>query len=326
MKTKITFGLIKRYWKPICVIAILLIAIPLYSLNALLNSAMTLVTAPFSYFFSSGDNATELQKEVLEEYKAIGLEYGIHWPDMVAYDTIRTKGDLESITKRSIKQTFEKFSYYEEVCTTVTDEEGNTKENCNQQLLFYSLEEVLTREGYGEKEINYALFISENLLSITNSDETNIPGGTVEIDPSLIANGDFLWPLPKVGRITSPFQQRINPVTGKPQFHKGIDISNGKSGVPVVATAEGTVIFWTDDSSSAAGKWIKIQHANNYQSRYLHLSRLAVSENSTHVKKGQVIGFTGSTGRSTGPHLHFEILKNGDAINPLPLIEMSRPK
>lgn len=331
MKTRIAVSLIRRYWKPICVIALIGAIIQVFFINAILSSAVTIISAPFTYFSNSDEeNVTELRKEATEEYKAIGLKYGIHWPDMAAYDTIRTKGDLETINKKSIKETLEAFSYYVEVCSTVTDNEGNSKQSCHQERRFYSLEEVLTQGDYSQDEIEYARFISDNLLSIANNEQPNIPGGSVEIDPELIAKNQFIWPLPGVGRITSPFDHRINPVTGKAQFHKGIDISNGKIGIPIVATADGTVVTWNDDPSSTAGKWIKLQHANNYQSRYLHMSKLAITEKTdgapTQVKKGQVIGYVGTTGRSTGPHLHFEILKNGEAINPITLIEKSRPK
>ena len=326
MKFKLAAGLIKRFWKPIVGSLIFMILLSLFFIVNIVSGVLNIVSSPLS-FFSGSDNSNQI--DVIQEYKSLGGQYNLYWPDLAAYDTVRVDGNLDEITKKSIKQTLEKFSYYTEVCTETTNDKGKKEESCSEVRNFHSLETVMKQDNYGEDEIEYARFLSENMLS-SNDEQSNIPGGSVVIDPELIENEAFLWPVPNVGTITSGFYRRVNPVTREEEFHKGIDISNGEYGVPIVATADGTIIYWNDDPSSSAGRWIRVQHADGYQSRYLHMNKLAVEEKTdglpTQVKKGQVIGYIGSTGESTGPHLHFEMRKNGELLNPIILVARSRPK
>ncbi|MNW48064.1 Murein DD-endopeptidase MepM [compost metagenome] len=118
-------------------------------------------------------------------------------------------------------------------------------------------------------------------------------------------------------RLTSNFGYRTDPFKGTAAFHAGIDIA-GKVGDPIYAAGAGKVI--TTDKDSSHGKYIVIEHPGGLQSWYLHLSSIGVSEGDT-VTKGENIGKLGSTGRSTGPHLHFEIVKQGKQVNPLPYLE-----
>ncbi|HEY4389738.1 MAG TPA: M23 family metallopeptidase [Paenibacillus sp.] len=118
-------------------------------------------------------------------------------------------------------------------------------------------------------------------------------------------------------RLTSNFGYRTDPFTGRASFHAGIDIG-AKEGDPVYAAAAGEIITVAQDNSH--GKYIVIQHPEGLQSWYLHLSKISVSEGDF-IKKGQTIGKVGNTGRSTGSHLHFEIVKNGKTIDPLPYLQ-----
>lgn len=124
------------------------------------------------------------------------------------------------------------------------------------------------------------------------------------------------WPTLST-RLTSNFGYRTDPFTGKAAFHAGIDIS-GKVGDPVYAAAAGKII--TAESNRSRGKYIIIQHPNGLQSWYMHLSEILVSEGDT-VKKGEAIAKLGNTGRSTGPHLHFEIVKGNKKVNPLSYLQ-----
>ncbi|MBO8155610.1 MAG: peptidoglycan DD-metalloendopeptidase family protein [Bacillaceae bacterium] len=121
------------------------------------------------------------------------------------------------------------------------------------------------------------------------------------------------WPTDAT-RITSTFGKRSDPFTGREAVHTGIDLA-GPWGTPIYAAADGTVIFSGRDGGY--GNSIVINHNSTYQTRYGHMSRLAVNEGDK-VKKGDVIGYMGSTGRSTGSHLHYEIIKNGNMIDPYP--------
>lgn len=119
--------------------------------------------------------------------------------------------------------------------------------------------------------------------------------------------------LPVGGRLTSQFGSRINPVSGLYQHHAGVDLA-AATGSPVATTGNGVVRF-----AGPAGNYgllVVIDHGQGVESRYAHLSRLTVSIGQS-VTRGQAVGLVGSTGRSTGPHLHYEVRANGRALNPL---------
>jgi murein DD-endopeptidase MepM/ murein hydrolase activator NlpD len=128
--------------------------------------------------------------------------------------------------------------------------------------------------------------------------------GTKEIPPKQ-ASGSFI--MPTSGTITSPFGQRGG------EFHKGLDIAV-PTGTNIVAADGGTVVFAGWDSGGY-GNLIKIDHGNGFETYYGHSSKLYVKVGQK-VAKGELIAAVGSTGNSTGPHVHFEIHKNGVAINP----------
>lgn len=122
--------------------------------------------------------------------------------------------------------------------------------------------------------------------------------------------------MPASGRITSKFGNRRDPFTRKIQFHQGIDIANS-SGTSIKAAAKGTVIY--AGYNGGYGRTIIIDHGNGYKTLYAHNRELLVKKGEK-VEKGQVIAKMGSSGRSTGVHLHFEIHKNNKAIDPLTVI------
>ncbi|HHT64116.1 MAG: murein hydrolase activator EnvC family protein [Bacillota bacterium] len=125
-------------------------------------------------------------------------------------------------------------------------------------------------------------------------------------------NGVFSWPTPGYTSITSEYGYRIHPILKTKRMHTGIDIG-APAGTSIKAVADGTVIFagWL----GAYGNATVIDHGGGISSMYAHQSSILVKENQD-VKKGDVIGKVGSTGWSTGPHLHFEVRKDGDPINP----------
>ncbi|WP_138494704.1 M23 family metallopeptidase [Paenibacillus pinistramenti] len=125
-----------------------------------------------------------------------------------------------------------------------------------------------------------------------------------------------LWPTPSRS-LTSSFGYRSDPFTGKSAFHAGIDIG-GHTGDPVYAAAAGVVTSVQRDGSR--GNFIVIQHGNSLETWYMHLSASVVKQGDN-VLKGQIIGKLGNTGRSTGPHLHFQVMKRHEPVNPLPYIQ-----
>ncbi len=125
--------------------------------------------------------------------------------------------------------------------------------------------------------------------------------------------GGLTWLIPcNYTRFSSPFGYRVHPVYGDWRFHYGVDLS-APSGTPIVATRAGVVT--TAVYSSSAGYYVTVDHQDGYSSKYLHMTHYIVGVGD-YVSAGQVIGYVGSTGTSTGPHLHFSILYNGNHVNP----------
>lgn len=130
-------------------------------------------------------------------------------------------------------------------------------------------------------------------------------------------DGSLRWPLKVSGRISSSFGHRSSPTAGASTYHKGIDIAIA-SGTPIVAAGAGTVV--TAAYSSSAGNYVMISHGDRLYTVYMHCSRLAVKQGDT-VESGQTIAYAGSTGISTGSHLHFGVSKDGSYVNPLRFVK-----
>ncbi|MGX7927442.1 M23 family metallopeptidase [Tsuneonella sp. HG094] len=124
-----------------------------------------------------------------------------------------------------------------------------------------------------------------------------------------------------VGSTSSSYGLRTHPVLGGTRAHKGIDLA-APTGTPVYATADGVV--GKAEWFSSYGLYVSIGHGAELETRYAHMSRLAVAAGER-VRKGDVIGYVGSTGRSTGPHLHYEVRVSGEAVNPIPYMAEATP-
>jgi len=120
-----------------------------------------------------------------------------------------------------------------------------------------------------------------------------------------------LWPLE--GRILSPFATRTDPFSGEGAFHSGVDIS-AVSGTPVRVTADGTVIS-ADPVSGGYGRLVVVDHGGSVQTYYAHLSKILVHAGQE-IRKGDMVGLSGASGRVTAPHLHYEVRVGGTPINP----------
>ena len=125
--------------------------------------------------------------------------------------------------------------------------------------------------------------------------------------------GAMQWPCPSTKRLTSRFATRQHPIDGVTKMHNGIDIAGGY-GADIIAADSGTVLF--SGNSSSYGKYIVISHGGGLTTLYAHCSQLLVSAGAS-VARGQTIAKVGSTGKSTGPHLHFEVSLNGSRQDPL---------
>lgn len=131
------------------------------------------------------------------------------------------------------------------------------------------------------------------------------------------ANRDTLLALPSIwpveGFVSSSFGGRASPFGGRSEFHKGLDINN-RTGTPIIAPARGTVSLAASDG--AYGNSVEIDHGSGIVTKYAHMQRFAVKSGQW-VKRGDVIGYIGMTGRTTGPHLHYEVRLHGVPVNPM---------
>ena len=127
---------------------------------------------------------------------------------------------------------------------------------------------------------------------------------------SILASTPSLWPVQ--GWVTSEFGIRQSPFRSGVEFHKGLDIST-RFGKEIIAPADGFVVSTGFDSQD--GKFIKIEHGHGFSTAYLHLSKIVVKQGAR-VKRGDIIGNVGDTGRSTGSHLHYSVLVNNVQVNP----------
>jgi len=175
---------------------------------------------------------------------------------------------------------------------------GGPEEHGLQELDFGSeIDEVILELEDREQQLG----VLENILMSSHMQEEVLPEGR---------------PI-KRGWISSYYGMRTNPFTGKLQFHKGMDFA-AKSGSDVLAVAGG-VVTWSS-KRYGYGNLVEVNHGNGYITRYGHNDKNLVEVGDT-VKKGQLISLMGSTGRSTGPHVHFEVLKNGRQINPQKFVQ-----
>ncbi len=167
-------------------------------------------------------------------------------------------------------------------------------------LLTQSINELSLKLASREKQ----LLILEDLLLYNISASDIQPSGR---------------PITK-GWLSSYYGMRTHPISGKNEMHKGVDFA-GKRGDPVVSVAKGIVVF--AGKKYGYGNVVDIEHGNNYMTRYAHNSKILVSVGEK-VEKNGLIAEIGSSGRSTGPHVHFEVLKKGRQVNPIKFIRASK--
>jgi murein DD-endopeptidase MepM/ murein hydrolase activator NlpD len=164
---------------------------------------------------------------------------------------------------------------------------------------------VATQNATGDREFG-ELFASWKSIDTT--------GGIVAAAPSIAAISVPAGMPLHDATMTSDFGMRTHPVLGGRRNHKGVDLAQ-PTGTPVYATADGIVS--RAEPFSSYGNYIQIEHGGELQTRFGHLSGFAVAAGEQ-VHKGQLIGYVGSTGRSTGPHLHYEVRVAGEAVDPRP--------
>ncbi|MBR1803025.1 MAG: peptidoglycan DD-metalloendopeptidase family protein [Clostridia bacterium] len=179
------------------------------------------------------------------------------------------------------------------------------------------------QEGYIEQLSEQEKSINEKMMQYradVTRVETKIQSVSTEIGNIQIqyTGGTMIWPVAKTGTaISSYYGTREHPIQGVIKFHQGIDIANTGYGAPAVAALDGVVTYagWL----GSYGNCVMIYHGNGLTTLYGH-GQLVLTEYGAEVKQGDVIMQTGSTGNSTGPHLHFEVRVNGSTANPLQFV------
>ena len=205
--------------------------------------------------------------------------------------------------------------------TVTTDENGNsiktttyvTKKVLTVSTLQLSVDEISALYNFNdEQKALLAELMSSEYDDLWN-ELVGASGQIIQGNSSYVGTGMFVWPFAEDQYISSPFGTRVDPISGEIKTHGGTDIA-APLGTPILAAADGVVVTATWHNSY--GYYVKIKHDDTYSTLYAHCSALHVSAGQT-VKQGQVIADCGSTGYSTGPHLHYEVIQNGVRVNAL---------
>jgi len=307
-----------------------------------------LIASPFGIFFS-GDGEQSLPQVV----RALGTEYSdrleavqrnnehdvlsfdgdmsIDWPQVLAVYAVKVVNDPldpEEVTTfdkkktdklRKILNEMNSFTYG--VQSAQTDE--GTERTLTIRIATKSAADMAQAYHFNaeQREQLDELLSPEyaDLWALLLGGYTPGSGEILSSDTAWVGTGMFAWPMqPDVYHISSGYGYRDDPKNpGTTKFHKGVDLA-ANGGTPILAAADGIVEVAnsTDSWGYGWGYYIKIKHQDGYETLYAHCSKIAVREDEE-VFAGQVIGYVGSTGNSTGPHLHFEVRKDGAVTNPM---------
>ena len=282
-------------------------------------------------------NLTAMKASYTYDLLEVKGNTSINWKDvLVVYAVKTTSGDnpLEVVTLDDTKldllrdimkdmNTMTGVVTPKVVAETVvtTDENGNsiktttyvTKKVLTVSILQLSVDEISALYNFNDEQ--------KALLEELMSEEYNdlweellgASGQIIQGNSSFVSTGMFTWPFENDQYISSRFGTRVDPISGEIKTHGGTDIA-APLGTPILAAADGVVVTATWHNSY--GYYVKIKHDDTYSTLYAHCSALHVSVGQT-VKQGQVIADCGSTGYSTGPHCHFEVIQNGVRVDAL---------
>lgn len=234
-----------------------------------------------------------------------------------------------SVQTEAMKQKVEELKAFEEDIRSISSADSDKSTNREVGIAGYNLEDSDQEEGIGGATIEASDEDITSLVADTQQTLHNLSGdiGTLKLQLSdtkesivqykqLMRITPSIWPtLSK--KISSRYGYRKDPFNRRAAFHAGMDIP-GNSSDPIYSTADGVVTNAEYDKSF--GYNITIKHASGVSTHYAHMKKLLVESGQT-VKQGETIGLLGSTGRSTGPHLHFEVLKKGVTIDPMPYLQ-----
>lgn len=295
-------------------------------ISLILALAITCITLVI-YFNGIQNSRTKAKLQTELTYKADQFEQTVEGKN-------RTIEQLQNDIIQLSQQTNEMKAKVEELKKLEKDIRSITKIDQPKSSKKVSIASTAQQNQYGvggssepldDNDIQQLVASTEQNLSSLSGEMKNLVGSLTNAKQRalkqqyLIRVTPTLWPTIS-NKISSEFGYRKDPFTNRPSFHDGLDIA-GSYNDPVFVTADGTVRITGYDRSK--GNHIIVKHANGLSTGYLHLNKILVEEGDT-VSKGETIGLMGSTGRSTGPHVHYEVIKNGTIIDPLPYMPTTR--
>ena len=282
-------------------------------------------------------NLTAMKASYTYDLLEVQGNTSINWKDVLAVYAVKTtSGDnplevvtiddekmelLRGIMKDMNKMTGVVTPKVVAETTVTTDENGNsiktttyvTKKVLTVSILQLSIDEISALYNFNDEQ----KVLLEELMSEEYDDLwgelLGASGQIIQSGSSFVGTGMFAWPFEHDQYISSRFGTRVDPISGEIKTHGGTDIA-APLGTPILAAADGVVVTATWHNSY--GYYVKIKHDDTYSTLYAHCSALHVSVGQT-VKQGQVIADCGSTGYSTGPHCHFEVIQNGVRVDAL---------
>ena len=256
---------------------------------------MLLTSGGLTEFLNKAEYINRLSsfdRKMLDEYIATKNEIAGKNEELLAeqQELVSTQSDLEN----------EKGAM--ETLIASKEEEINTYENDinNKEAAIAAYEAEINEQTAIIKELEATILAEKKRLLEQNKKAIVYDGG------------QFAWPAPSYKRVSDDFGWRTHPILGVKQFHNGVDLA-APSGSPILAAYDGEVV--KASYSSTMGNYIMIDHGDGLYTIYMHASSIGVSEGAT-VVRGEQIGCVGSTGRSTGPHLHFTVRLNGEYVSP----------
>jgi murein DD-endopeptidase MepM/ murein hydrolase activator NlpD len=261
------------------------------------------VIASIIFLISSRSTESVYENHVRVNVIKTGLEQQANLVDQLKVNTQQQVGGI--VNQLAILQN--RINQMELLTATMAENAGLNKED------FTLSEEMQTLDATESSLTNQINKMSETLdfkIQQLTALESLMLGLNIERESELAGRPvDTGW-------LSSYYGVRKDPFTGRPSMHKGLDFA-GKEGEDVIATGAG-VVTWSGDRYGY-GKLVEIDHGNGLRTRYGHNAQLSVEVGDV-VTKGQGIALVGNTGRSTGAHVHYEVLKNGQQVDPLPFI------
>ena len=264
-------------------------------------------------------------EDVLSIYAVKVTTDGVNGMDVVTMDE-QKKAILRGVMWDMNQITYRSVTVKKEVEVVTEDEDGNEviemQEIEETTLTIYlhhtTPEQMAAAYGFTEQQNEHLALLRHEEYSVMWASLLGgftHGGGIIGSDAEWVGTGIFAWPLPQSFTITSQFGYRTDPFTGEISYHSGTDIA-APYGTPVLAAAGGTVTVAnaTDPWGGSYGYYVKIQHDGTFNTLYAHCSSICVTPGQR-VQQGEVIGYVGSTGNSTGNHLHFEVWENGQRRN-----------